>query len=712
VISFSRRNKIANKSALEKSSALKPVRYDRRFVFFLLLASLVLILSHSVLENRFEPAVGVVIEKDIYVPKEFVYTDEYNARLKWEEEFKKIPEPFRYSDAGFSASADKLLRYFSNNAEDSQFADLIITNPAKRTHAQKQVKELIDKARKTGLLEKTYSEDVKVRIIDRTGIERIVSSSELMQPGNWEQYFTDLDQDESARISGLLDKFLSPTLKYDESRAIKEFDRIKADNLPEKITFHTEEPIILAGQELSERHVEILKQLEQYLEKRNFLMLAALLGFVMLTVVFGVLYMKKFLPFIYDNVRDVAAIAFAFGSIVFICYIVQIVAVKVEIGSLKFTNAVLPVAALALTLSLIINARISIVFSVLASILISIILASRSALMAAFIFGSLAGVLNGVSVRRRSELFMSGVWIAIVEAIVICLVGILHGEPFDALRADLISVIVSGLLCASIAQVLLLPLEMISHRVSNFTLLELSDLNHPLLQQLLRKAPGTFQHSQHLALLAQSAAKAIGANSLLARIGAYFHDIGKMDKPEYFTENQSSNENPHDKLKPSLSAAVIRNHVLDGVGLAEAARVPSAVIDFIWQHHGTGLISVFYRRALELSGEDENVNRLDYQYPGPKPQTPETGILMLADSVEAAMRSINSPSANKIERMVKKIIADVFESGQLDECELTLKDLTMIADDFTRTLCAMYHTRRVVYPEANEILEAEKKKQE
>jgi len=228
--------------------------------------------------------------------------------------------------------------------------------------------------------------------------------------------------------------------------------------------------------------------------------------------------------------------------------------------------------------------------------------------------------------------------------------------------------------------------------------LELADFHHPLLERLIQEAPGTFHHSLIVGNLSESAAKTIGANSLLTRVGAYYHDIGKLLKPEYFSENQNKGNSRHDNLSPQISKLVIIKHVKGGLQLAKEYRINPAVIDFIAQHHGTSLVYYFYLRALENQQENAEVEEEGYRYPGPKPKSKETAIVLLADSVEAAVRSVKEPSAKDIEEIVHKVINNKFIDGQLDECDLKLKDLEKIAAVFTKLLCGIYHNR-ATYPE-------------
>jgi putative nucleotidyltransferase with HDIG domain len=236
---------------------------------------------------------------------------------------------------------------------------------------------------------------------------------------------------------------------------------------------------------------------------------------------------------------------------------------------------------------------------------------------------------------------------------------------------------------------------------TDLTLLELSDFNHPLLRMLSETAPGTFHHSITIGNLAEAAAKAIGANSILARVGGYYHDIGKMVKPEYFVENQVGAQNRHTRLKPRMSSLIIQSHVKEGVELGRKYGLPEMVLNFIPQHHGTTRIAFFYDKALRQSvrrASKDVINESDFRYPGPKPQTKEAGIVMLADSVEASTRSITDITPQKLEQGIDNMIRHRFVEGELDECELTLRDLTKIRGTFFKILMGSYH-QRIKYPQ-------------
>ncbi len=227
---------------------------------------------------------------------------------------------------------------------------------------------------------------------------------------------------------------------------------------------------------------------------------------------------------------------------------------------------------------------------------------------------------------------------------------------------------------------------------TDIKLLELANLDCPILKRLMLEAPGTYHHSVIIGSMVEAAASAIGANPLLARVCGYYHDIGKINKPLYFIENQKNGKNKHDKLAPSMSSLIIISHIKEGVEIAKENKLGQAILDSIQQHHGTSLISFFYKKATQLKGEDA-VNIDDFRYPGPKPQTREAGLVMLADVIEAASRTLDNPTPSRIQGHVQKFINKIFSDGQLDNCELTLQDLHNIAKSFNKILNGIYHHR-------------------
>ena len=305
-------------------------------------------------------------------------------------------------------------------------------------------------------------------------------------------------------------------------------------------------------------------------------------------------------------------------------------------------------------------------------------------------------------IRTRTKLIYVGLWTAAATFLTTVGVAIVTGESADLYLVQRAAWSAACCVGAGLVMTGFLPffVEPFFNVQTDQSLLELGDVAHPLLQELVRRAPGTYNHSINVASIAQAAAESIGANGLLVRVGAYFHDIGKMLKPQYFVENQTG-DNRHESLVPAMSTLVIIAHVKDGADLARQHNLPDSMIDFILQHHGTTLVEYFYHRAKKQQKESdpdaEDLDEGNYRYPGPKPQTKEAAVLMLSDTVESASRALVDPAPARIESLVEEMAMKRLMDGQFDECGLTLKELRTVQDSLIKSLTAMYHGR-IKYP--------------
>jgi putative nucleotidyltransferase with HDIG domain len=369
----------------------------------------------------------------------------------------------------------------------------------------------------------------------------------------------------------------------------------------------------------------------------------------------------------------------------------------ISLGVKNISNYLIPLAAGSMLISILINPQVAVFASFTMSVVVGIMLGNDFSHALVALSGALIGIFCTAKVSQRSDLTKAGGIIGGAKFILITGTMLLNNSTALEILKESPWGLVSGILSAILAIGTLPFLENAFGITSAIKLLELSNPNQPLLRKLMLDAPGTYHHCIIVGNLAEAGAEAVGADSLLARVGANYHDIGKLKRPYFFIENQLTSDNPHDKLSPTLSALIITSHVKDGVEIAKEYRLPDCITDFIVQHHGTSLLSFFYQKALE-SADEKKPDEASFRYEGPKPKTREAAIVMLADCVEAAVRSLPKPTHGKIEGLIRQIIKNKLSDGQLDECDLTLKDLDKIAVAFSKIMTGIFHTR-IEYPD-------------
>jgi putative nucleotidyltransferase with HDIG domain len=367
------------------------------------------------------------------------------------------------------------------------------------------------------------------------------------------------------------------------------------------------------------------------------------------------------------------------------------------LGAFPERTEFLPVPLAVLIIAMLYNGRIAVV----AALSLAALLGQQWLLRPtpALLFGVVAGTAAAMcvrAIRRRSRVYVTVGLLACAYALASIAAAVQLGWTEPQLVESLFAGYVSAVVSVSLAMLLLPFAESATHRTTDLTLLELADPSRPLLRRLAVEAPGTWAHSVTMANLCESACAVIGANGLLARVGCYYHDIGKLHRPQFFVENQARGVNPHDALAPDESAAIIRAHVTDGMRLADEARLPESVAAFIPEHHGSGEIRYFLHRASE-GRNPADVDTSAYRYPGPRPQSRETAVVMLADSVEAIVRTLQKPGPESVRAAINDMIGQRIASGQLDEAPLTLRDLDAVRDEFARVLTSQFHTR-IEYP--------------
>lgn len=411
---------------------------------------------------------------------------------------------------------------------------------------------------------------------------------------------------------------------------------------------------------------------------------AFIINLSLLSIFAGLMFFYR--PTVYQDFRSVLLVALLMAT--------TIAAAAVIAGS-GAPFELVPMAFPALVIAMLWDGRMALNMSLVLALLLGAqtpFLSLSSHLMLAI--GGAAAALSVRVVRRRAQGLILGAFVAFSYALLALALGLLRGEVGAGVFESAAWGTVNGIGSALLALGFMPLFEAFTRITTDQTLLELADLNRPLLKRLSLEASGTYAHSINVANLAEAAAHAIGANALLVRVGAYYHDVGKLAAPQYFIENQARGRNPHDQLDPGTSAALVRSHVLEGIRLAEQANLPEAVKQFIPEHHGTQKIAYFLEQARR---RDESVDASEFTYQGPKPQSRETAILMLADSIESAMKVLQDPTAERIRELVDRIVAGKIAEGQLEEAPLTMRELSLIKQQFVSVLLGMYH-HRIDYP--------------
>jgi cyclic-di-AMP phosphodiesterase PgpH len=555
----------------------------------------------------------------------------------------------------------------------------------------------------------------------RRGIEIIDDNGHLISDGDVSLNYTEIgnarkivtgwkfsglvDTADSGAVSSVIARILLPNLFYNREASEARGKAFMESVRPVLFKVQKGEMIVRVGERINPEQSQKLRTIFQESRTGNRLFSAAGI-FALILVLFYFPYrfacknIRKFNP----TNKDILIISllitgsfFVFKTALMISHNIGPVFPNVDTINYFY---LFPFAAGAMIVRVFINSEVALVYCAILAPLLGIMFDSNMFVVIYALLGSIVGAHGMRQCSNRSTIYSAGLKVSVVN--------LAMAFSFQTFSNTLISMqtiyvaffaVVSGVLSAGLVSGFIPLFEALFQYTTDIKLLELANLNSPLLRDLMVRAPGTYHHSVVVGNLVEAAAESINANPLLARVAAYYHDIGKISKAHYFIENQLDEENRHDKLTPSMSALILISHIKEGTELAREKHLGQPIIDIIRQHHGTGLIKFFYDRSKTMAAASgQTVEEKDFRYPGPKPQTREAGIVMLADCVEAASRSLVNPTADRIQGMVQKIINNIFIDGQLDECELTLKNLHEIAKSFNRILNGIFH-HRVDYPE-------------
>jgi putative nucleotidyltransferase with HDIG domain len=498
---------------------------------------------------------------------------------------------------------------------------------------------------------------------------------------------------ELKNIGGILVKsILKPNRVIDEEATKKKTEEAYNDEA-NVVKIKKGSRIVSYGDIITPDKLALLEQLNLLTEngKYDYLFLLGILVTILFLAGLVTLFIKKYNKNVFASPK----------KLLLISLIVIIIQLLARYLFPFYEGLIIPIFVGTMLISIIFNFELAVVINCALTISISLMLRGDYKFL---YMGLICGVISALLVTKahqRSRLSVNGALLGVINAVFIVFFNFIDKSDLKTILTNSIAVFINGIVSMVLTIGLLPFFESVFDIVTPLKLLEISNPNHPLLKKLLIEAPGTYHHSLMVGNLAEIASEDVGANALLARAGAYFHDVGKLKRPDLFMENQLS-DNPHDRMAPSLSALVITSHTKDGLEIASKYKIPHIIKDIIKQHHGTTLVAYFYYKAIKAEGENQ-VKQENYRYEGPRPQSKEAAIVMLADSVEAAVRSMTDKTEDKIEALIRKIIKDKLDDGQLNMCQLTLNDLETITKSFIKVLSGYFHAREQ-YPEIKEYL--------
>ncbi|EGT5618003.1 HDIG domain-containing protein [Clostridium perfringens] len=665
--------------------------YKKIILYIITFIVLYCTLMTGIITRKYDLKVGDIPKSDIKAHREIIDESATEARKKEAEE--KVDKQYSLRTDVQKQSEEKIKGFFSSvekvlaqDKPEEEKAKLIPRVPFKITDAQ------------ANKIASMNEQDIKK--LESLCIEALNKAYEApIEDGNnqdlkdakkeYTDFISSSDLSDSEKAIALnFVNVVEPNFFYDKEKT----DELIKETLKQvpPVMIKKNQIVVSEGEPVTAHQLELLGTLGLLSDSASGIYIYIALGILVIIVMYlqyG--YIHKYYPTINKE----------FSKIVMISILNVFPVILARLFGMM-SNYIIPLACMPMLITLLLNYKISLVFSMLNVILIGGAVGFNPNII---ILAILNVVLGGTLLRKmqqRNDILYSSITVAVLSSILTFSVGTLTTNNFMEILADS-TFAAAGAILSGILTIGVLPFfESTFDIVTNAKLLELSNPNNPLLKKLLMEAPGTYHHSILVANLAELAAEQVGGNPLLARIGAYYHDVGKTKRPYFFRENQFGKKNPHDRLKPEVSSKIIISHVKDGSELAKEYNLPKTIHDFIVTHHGETLVKYFYLTVKNNSENPDEVKEEDFKYPGPKPMSKEQGIVMLADSTEAAVRSINEPTEEKIEKMVNNIIDDKLASGQLDNCDLTLRDISKIKKCFLKALNGIHH-ERIEYPDDN-----------
>ncbi|MFP4021049.1 MAG: HD family phosphohydrolase [Halanaerobium sp.] len=700
-------------------------------LFFVLIA---LTLSLDLIPNQVDLKAGQVSQSDITAPRTISFIDdERTSELRqraadtaprvYEEDSTVEEEVLNEVNNLFEAAISER-QYFYNNkislaeanqeeSEDSsssaesepiseeQISDL---SDSERTEIIDLIKEEIDFEIGTESLSALISmsnqelvelEDRAVNLLQQKLDSRILPSDLTNARDDLRQRAMEMDiaRDQRLALAEIVESTLAANMFLNQDATDSRREEAISEVEAVEKTVRQGEIIVRKGDVVTEADIDILERLGLQKSGINYYNISGRILISFILILLLGFYFYKYQKDIWEDNSKLLLVELLILTVVILAKILTLF-------QNPFVNYMVPTAMASILLTVLIRSDTALITTLFISLLIAPIYDMNFNIVLTSFLAGLIGIFSVTRVKERGDIIRAGLNVSFILAFLIGGLSLLQqNQDWTYLIWSIGGGIVNGLLVGVLANGLLPYLEDLFDMTSSVKLLELSNPSQPILKRMLVEAPGTYHHSVIVGNLAETAAEDVGADSLLARAAAYYHDIGKLKRPYFFSDNQFGGENPHDKTSPNLSALIIKSHVKDGVEMAEENGLPAKIIDIIKQHHGTNLISYFYQQALQDNKHDD-IEKKDFRYDGPKPQSKEAAIIMLADITEAAVRSknFNKNNHDRIEGFVRGLVKDKLIENQLDQSDLTLSDLDTIVKNFVKVLTGIYH-QRVEYPD-------------
>ena len=664
-------------------------------IIYIILAMVIIILSYKIIPlfDRNDYKKGSIVKENIYSPKDFKYNDLSKRKTIVEEIVLTSKKEYIF----ISEIKTDYLRAFESFYNQVE----LLKRKRKIDFNYKIIEDIIGKNIKKEIVREVYNLKLKDIISQKSKLKLVLEKiyEDGVKKDNDIIKLSEYSEKEIENLNELekkvVDAFIAPNYIFDKDKTKKEIEK-KIDGIGDQIVEISAGTLIAKkGEILTEKKIDMLNKVGIYSYSENILRLVVNIVYLITVSVgiYNVLFNKLKKEILNKNIYRAT-----FFIIVGLLLIYRFI-------DLKYLY-IIPFEISFFLGYILVNINFSFMMSIVA-LIYTLPLTNYNIL---YFITSFISIFLGLrffkNIKMRSQFISIGIQVAIFKFIIYTMLSYLFDHTAINIVFNAGLIILSGLISGMISMALLPYFERTFNILTQFKLLELGDLSQPLLRDLSVKAPGTFYHSMMVATISEAAAEAVGADNIFVRVASYYHDIGKMKRPKFFVENQEGGENPHGGLSPYLSSLIILSHTKDGAELAKEHGIPKQIRDIMYEHQGTTLLAFFYRKAKE---QDENVSEEDFRYSGPKPKSKESGIIMLADSVEAAVRSLDEKNYSSIEGMIRKIISQKIQEGQLSDVDLTFKDIEIIIKVFTKTLVSIHHGR-IKYPGQEKMSKIENKK--